>query len=457
MENTRHVTVNDILQARDERAARQQAFFSHAAPLISFTMNIAGSVKRDPLIERAFFEGVRRVRRELERMGAEVLDEKQTLSFTGCEMLWAVRRDAQELKSRMCLIEESDALGRLFDLDVIASDGTHLSRGNERSCLICGAPVRACARSRAHSAQELYEKAHEIIRTHFREQFICRVGEAAQRALLYEAVTTPKPGLVDCRNSGAHRDMDLFSFMDSAASLRRYFETCVRMGLDGADEAHLQFAGMLAEDDMLRAANANTHKGAIFSLGILCWAAGCCGEGARADEVLKKAAAAGAFYLHQMQSNVSETTGGEKQYWQYGLTGARGEAASGFQSVMEIGLPALEQALATGKALPEAGVEALLQLIAHVHDSNIIRRAGMDGQRWAMEQAQAALAGKTTAQEMDERFIERNISPGGSADLLAVTYFLWFWKSAGERLLLEEKLRPQARFSLSRSKQAAKR
>ena len=428
MESIRRVRVSDILLARDERAERQWAFLRrHAVPLISFTMNIPGDVKHDPLIERAFFEGVRRVRREIGRMGAKVLEEKETISFTGCEMLWAVRWDALELKSRMCRIEEADALGRLFDLDVIGSDGSHLSRGSERECLICGAPVRACARSRAHSAQELYEKAREIILTHFREQFICRVGEAAQRALLIEAVTTPKPGLVDCENSGAHSDMNLFSFMASAAALRPYLQDCVRLGIEQADWGRLQHCGRLAEDEMFRAAHANTHKGAVFSLGILCYAMGACGEGARLCDLLQKAAQAGAHYLSQIPDAEHARTGGEKQYHLYGMAGARGEAASGFRTVVEAGLPALENMLGAGKTMEEACLYALISLVAQVQDANIIRRAGLEVQKWAMDEAKALLQNGCTRdglKRLNEAFVQKNISPGGSADLLAVAVFL---------------------------------
>ena len=72
---------------------------------------------------------------------------------------------------------------------------------------------------------------------------------------------------------------------------------------------------------MLAAAHANTHKGAIFSLGILCHAAGSCGEGASLDAVLQKAAQTGSVYLRQMQQTRPDKTGGEQQYLRYGLTG----------------------------------------------------------------------------------------------------------------------------------------
>lgn len=435
MEDIRPVSVADILAARDARAARQEALLrEYRTPLISFTMNIAGPVKVDAAIRRAFTEGTALIRRELDRMALPVLTSEERFAFTGCEALLAVAGNAAAIKQRMCAIEESCSLGRLFDIDVIDADGRHLSRESERPCLICGKPVRACARSRAHSAAELFRKAHDIIEAHFQRQRVRRIAEWAQLALLHEALTTPKPGLVDCANSGAHQDMDLFSFAASACALRGYFEDCAALGMENAAPAQLQHAGRLAEDAMYRAANANTHKGAIFSLGILCYAAGACGEYAALPDILSKAAELGMHYLQQMLDMNPGHTGGEKQHLQYGLTGARGEAASGFKTVAEIALPALDTALSAGKALPKAGLDVLLRLIARVQDSNIIRRAGMEGQRWASAQAQRLLDnGYASADldELDEAFIQRNISPGGSADLLAVTYFLHFIRKAG--------------------------
>lgn len=424
------VEVADILRARDERVSRQNAFLEkYASPLISFTMNIAGSVKLDPEIHRAFLEGVKRIERQLKRMEIVPLDFVQTISFTGCEALWAVEADAAKLKSKMCIIEEADALGRLFDIDVIDADGSHLTRSDERKCLICGGAVRACARSRAHSADELYQKAREIIADDFNGRFVRRIGELAQKALLYEAMTTPKPGLVDCENSGAHRDMDLFSFASSTCALRSYFEQCVRIGMDGGNFDRLQYAGLQAEDAMQAAAGANTHKGAIFSLGILCCAIGCCGEKAGLDRILSKAAELGECSLGQMKHMERARTGGECQYRQYGLTGARGEAASGFRSVREVALPVLWKSVADGKKLNEAGLNALVALMEKVQDSNVIRRAGRSGQEWVTVQAHTLLEQGFSADDLREanhRFVEKNISPGGSADLLAAAYFLYF-------------------------------
>ena len=140
------------------------------------------------------------------------------------------------------------------------------------------------------------------------------------------------------------------------------------------------------------------------------------------DAVLASAAKAGAHFLKQLESARSHHTGGERQYRDYGLTGARGEAASGFDTVRTVALPVLKQALAQGKSLNDAGLEALLALMARLNDSNIIRRAGMEAQAWVMEEARQS----GDLREMNRRFVRRRISPGGSADLLAAAYFLHF-------------------------------
>ena len=428
----RPVTVQDMLRARDERAQRQAEFLKmHRQPLISFTMNIAGEIKLDEQIHRAFLEGVKWINAHLSRRGIPVLACEQKVVFTGCEALWAVETDAAWLKTQMIAIEESCPLGRLFDIDVIDVDGTHLSRGTDRTCLICGGPVRACARSRAHSVEELFGKTQEIIRVHFQHAFARKIAQLALRALLYEAITTPKPGLVDCLNTGAHQDMDLFSFTAGASVLGGYFEDCVRLGQRGENLSQLRHAGILAEEAMLEAAGANTHKGAIFALGILCCALGSCGEGAELHAVLVEAATIGQSFLQDMAKGAQVVTGGEQQYKQYGLTGARGEAASGFRTVAEIALPALEESLDHGASANEAGQATLLQLMATVMDSNIIRRAGMEGQQWVTQRA-AQLLHEGYIQDdlcaLDAEMIRRNISPGGSADLLAVAWFLHFIK-----------------------------
>ncbi|MBR6525360.1 MAG: citrate lyase holo-[Clostridia bacterium] len=430
MDKVRHVTIQDMLAARDERAARQNALRErYHAPVVSFTMNIPGSIKNNSLIRRAFSIGKERIIVAFEKMHAEIHDVYEKDAFTGCEAMWTVRADAVTLKITLCLIEEMDELGRLFDMDVIDSQGNHLSRNEERGCLICHQPARVCARSRKHCAEELFAKTQEIIIAHLQKQFIRKNGELVQRALLYEAITTPKPGLVDCASNGAHHDMNLFHFMESAAMLREYFEKCTLLGMKRAGYEALQLCGMEAEKNMLSQLGVNTHKGAVFALGILSYARGVCGEDASVESVLSAAAVCGRYFLQQMEKKNALETGGELQYAKYGITGARGEAASGFETVKKVSLPVFLNALRGGKTLNDAGLCAMIALMAHVQDSNVIRRGGMEAQKW-MQSVSASLASTSwnhdTLKEIDQQFIEKNISPGGCADLLAVTYYLYF-------------------------------
>ena len=434
----RPVTVADVLSARDARVERQKRMLlAHGLPLISFTMNIAGEIKRDAWIERAFLEGARRIEAALAADGIAVAARERTLAFTGCEEIWTADAPAQELKARMCAIEEMVALGRLFDIDVIDADGRKLERPMERRCLICGGPVRACARSRAHSARELSERAHEIIFAFLNEKRASEIGELAHRALIREANVTPKPGLVDRENSGAHRDMDLKLFHASADALRPWFEDCARIGLamrDAAPEqvfARLRKRGIEAENAMFAATNGvNTHKGALFSLGILCCAAAMEGEGAGVPAILDRAAALARPALGDLTAlhPGDARTGGEVQYLDSGRTGVRGEAAAGFPHARDCGLPALKRALRDGASFNEACLHALLALMACVEDSNILRRRGVAALRSVQSRAKALLERGFTMDDlrrMNDDFVRENLSPGGSADLLAITIFLY--------------------------------
>ena len=433
------VGVADILRARDARAERQRMLLErYGAPLISLTMNIAGEIKRDDWIQAGFLEGVRRVEAQLRWHGVAVLETVQTLAFTGCEQIWAVRGDAAELKAWMCAIEGADALGRLLDVDVIAPDGAKLERGAPRRCLICGGAAQICARSRAHSAEALYHCARRILAQWRAGERSAAVAGCAQRALLTEALIAPKPGLVDRENSGAHRDMDVFSFANSAASLRPYFEACARLGAAQGDEAdapentleRLRFLGRRAEEDMLRVTGgANTHRGAIFSLGLLCWAAG--GTCRNAETLAGRAARVAGAALRELEDMPPQRarTGGERQYVEFGLTGVRGEAAAGFPSVLGCALPAFRRALTEGATLNDAGLRALLLLMARVDDSNILRRGGMASLRQLQARARALCEqgfSQADLRALDAELVEAGLSPGGSADLLAVTCFLYF-------------------------------
>lgn len=267
-----------------------------------------------------------------------------------------------------------------------------------------------------------------------------RVGRLAAEALRVEAWLTPKPGLVDAVSVGAHRDMDLDLLLTSADALEPAFIEMAQLGQrPGWSVADLQNLGRRAELVMSAATGGvNTHKGAIFCLG---WLSAVAAETSAPDieGICLRVGRIVTQLLQEWRAVVPATglTHGEQVFVTTGLTGARGEAASGFASVRTHALPAMRQALQRGWTKDEALLAALLQLMAISDDTNLITRGGIDALRsvraWAAQLGASdpdPSALISALAQADDWFIANWWSPGGSADLLAVT---WFLKESSDR------------------------
>jgi triphosphoribosyl-dephospho-CoA synthase len=267
-----------------------------------------------------------------------------------------------------------------------------------------------------------------------------RVGRLAVRSLYHEAALYPKPGLVSPVDNGSHVDMSMATFYRSLFALRKYFPAITRTGAADPGLAQLQALGLLAERDMLRAtAGVNTHRGAIFHLGLLCAAAGalhqegvvltatslCSTVAERWGDAIRRSA-------KSAQRDASQTSHGLQVLRRYSAGGARAEAASGFSNVISASLPAYRTALRATEDARRAGVHALFVLIERTEDSNLLWRGGVEGARFARRCAAEFLrnGGATAADwlqraaSIHRRFVACNLSPGGCADLLAITLFL---------------------------------
>lgn len=284
------------------------------------------------------------------------------------------------------------------------------------------------------------------------EQTAEHIGALAYRALLEEVYTTPKPGLVDLATTGAHTDMDVHTFERSAAALCPWF---VRMTLEGETfqgtprELFLKIRtyGIAAEQKMYRATGGvNTHKGLVFTLGIFCAAAGrLTKEGKRITvrelvymEQLMTAEILKEEILHLVSPSDAEDqtegfqTNGIKNLQAYGTAGIRGEALLGYPSVTEAALPVLQQGKREGRDWNLVKLQVLMTLMSQVQDSNILSRTCPEVLKNVHKEAKMFLdAGgayqKDAVQillQMDRSFIQRNISAGGCADILATAVFL---------------------------------
>ncbi len=254
----------------------------------------------------------------------------------------------------------------------------------------------------------------------------------AHHALICELETTPKPGLVDKRNNGAHTDMDVPLFLKSAASLVPYFKTAVQLGLKDAGMAPLKAAGLEAERAMFAATDGvNTHKGMIYSMGLLLYGMGKAlmqgGDAIRFASALAKADAA-----DRLASRGD--TNGAKAFTVYGARGAIGEAADGFFHARFCA-----DRLDAHRDSENPGALALCDVMIVLSDTNLLHRGGEEGLRFAQENAyRIALLPESeriaALSALDAEMIRRNLSPGGAADMLALGYLIDAWRTLSRDL-----------------------
>lgn len=269
-----------------------------------------------------------------------------------------------------------------------------------------------------------------------------KVGQYLTQAILLEVSTHPKPGLVTRLSNGAHKDMSIFTFMMSSAVLSKAFNDLQDIG-----QAHrgtlaelfckLRSYGVGAEAELLRVTKGvNTQRGILFAGGIVSAVSGyAMNMGLSRDALLPmiKEMAAGLVARELKNLDHAAMTAGEKLYYKYGITGIRGEVENGFPSVVNYGLPALEDAFNKGATINDALVHALIALMTVVEDSNVIWRTDyetlLEVQRIAKDILNLGSVftekGRMAIAETERYFLQRRISPGGSADLLSVTITLY--------------------------------
>ncbi len=451
-----HVSMTEILDARENRVQIQQKLLQKAPScLLSFTLNIPGPIKVFPYTKWAYEVGISIILEGISLLNGTILEQKEVKKDTGWEAFFSLNLHPKDIKTYLLEQEEQHPLGRLFDFDVLRTDGSKLSRQelgfSERTCLLCGNPAFLCGRSRAHSAQELLAKEIKITEDFFTFRLSNHIGLLMQKALFYEVNTSLKPGLVDRLHNGSHKDMNLSTFISSAYSLTDYFCQCTIEGLscDCSKEnlpllfQKLRNIGKQAEKSMLSATKGvNTHKGIIFSGGILCAAIGYYistnSRDFSSENFLSSLSEICRCMLPELLNDYlmltpdTAKTNGEKLYLEYKITGIRGEATEGFPHLFNVGLPLFQAVLKRGFPLWQAGLITLLHYIAYTEDTNLITRSDYYLACEIQKNLREFLTHATYEEQLsilpklDAFFVTKNISPGGSADMLALTYFLYF-------------------------------
>ncbi|MFC0424721.1 triphosphoribosyl-dephospho-CoA synthase CitG [Lactiplantibacillus plajomi] len=271
------------------------------------------------------------------------------------------------------------------------------------------------------------------------------IAGLARQSLLTEVALAPKPGLVDPFSNGAHDDMDYPLFLTSVSALTPYLHQYVALGQQATAVKPLFKAlrqvGAEGERAMMRATDqVNTHKGANFSYAVLLGALGWCSQ-RQSLATLQQTNFAPVFetvqtmtrgFASQDFAKIKQKVHlsyGEQLYMKYGVLGVRGEAEAGYPALRQLALPFL----ARHQQLPESDryLRLMVYLIANLEDGNLLHRGGREGllrvQRVAQELLERQLADgdqlRAALVHFDHQLIDWHLSPGGTADLLALSVF----------------------------------
>lgn len=262
-----------------------------------------------------------------------------------------------------------------------------------------------------------------------------RLADLAVDALIDEADLSPKPALVDRRGSGAHTDLHLGLMHASALALWPAFkemaEAAIEIGEIGLPlREAIGLIGREGEQAMLATTDGvNTHRGAIWALGLLVAAVALEPESSAAGSIALRAARLALLEDRHAPRPLSH---GAQVAQRYGARGAREEAQLGFPAVIERALPQLQRSRAAGHGEQNARLDALLAIMTRLADTCVLYRAGEEGLHTMQHGAQAvldaggsaSLAGRRRLHELDQQLIALNASPGGAADLLAACLFI---------------------------------
>ncbi|MBS9334556.1 citrate lyase holo-[acyl-carrier protein] synthase [Fructobacillus sp. M1-13] len=470
------VQLEDVLKNRDWRVAVQDHLMQHfsTSTVVAVKLNVPGEVKNSPSIKQLFFAGWRLLLSKMSSMAVQKVTVEAD-RLTGPEGFFVINRELEEVKKEAIRFEEHFFLGRLFDIDVMTlhAPAYQLSRQElgfaPRTCLICSENAKECARSGKHDISALRDNINQIYTDYFVIDPVIpawdqeTVAKAATFACLAEAVTWPKPGLVDPVSNGAHQDMDIYSFLDSSLSLENYFKKCFEAGRTFRGDqltallSTIRPSGRFAEGRMFQVTDGvNTHKGTIFSLGILIAAYGYASRNEQSPSLSFVQTVVSRMGAQLVENDLKEkfspsgltdskgdadkkvfkgnanrpSTAGEQQYQDYQLTGVRGEIAGGLRPLSTVGLKTLRESRGTTRVRL---LNTLMALATSITDSTMIKRYGdpkisQQLNQWVQEfEARGGAeskGGQDYLASLDQAFIEKNLSMGGAADYLILTIFI---------------------------------
>ncbi len=341
-----------------------------------------------------------------------------------------------DIKKQLIDIESCD-LGRFIDLDLFTGLSSSISRKDlnviKRPCIVCGGDYNICSRERRHTLDEVLIKTKTLIRKGFVEKIVFDTCESLKE----EVVAHPKFGLVTKKHNGKHKDMDYNTFLLSIDAIKPFLYKYAFEGfsIDDSTYKKLKNIGIEAEKAMFEATNGiNTHKGIIFLLGfILPTIVFSIYNNQDFDKIQENVKFLSKDILKDFEKlDVKEKlTFGESIYINHGITGIRGEVHNGFKTAFDICNTYFQNYLEDSE-INKSVINILLLCMLNLDDTVVLHNKDLKTLEYVKNTAREIIKvgsyntniGMKLIDEYTKVFIERNISPGGSADMVTVILLL---------------------------------
>lgn len=389
----------------------------------------------------------------LEIFNSQIVYLQKIESIEGPTYIYSIKDLGKNIKKIAIEIEESHILGRCVDIDVFDNNGYLFSRkdfgGEKRSCLLCSDMAFVCARTKKHTQKEIQIAIEKRLEKYLdsernKIEIVNTFSNLALKSVILEVSASPSFGLVSPHTKGSHEDMDFFTFIDSGFSLSSYLKKVISAGYSPLSVdlifKKIRFMGKLAEDDMfLTTNNVNTHKGMIFLMGITAaLTAKAKFENLSFNEIPSLIKEMCRDILKDFDNIHKKTslTHGEKLYIRHGIVGVRGVVKNGLDIIFNGSIKIFENSLISGEHINHAMIRTLLFLMSNLEDTTILHRHDIEILNFVKLKAKNLHLKfeKTSVNiklltEIENEFIKKKISPGGAADLLAITMFLHFIKT----------------------------
>ncbi len=440
--------ITEFLLDRDKRVAYQEHLLKENKDktLVTIRINYPGIEKSNYITDNI----VNTIYNEiLTYYGKFIVFEDKYKNKEGIVAHFLFDLDFVNVKKEMINVEEEHILGRCLDIDVYTLKNDKvigISRSDlfkkPRRCFICDLDAKICSRAQTHTIDEI-KNYFEVVYKNFKdsqkktESLAYEVSQMALKAMISEVSTFPSFGLVSPISSGAHKDMDYYTFLNSAVAITPFLKKMFEVGYSYYSPEYIFDAirdiGKECEKKMFEATNnINTHKGMIFLMGISMAAIGKAlyenKEFYQIQDIIKsmvKNILDDFKELHKKE----KLTHGERLYLEYGFTGIRGQVQDGLSVLFD---NIIDNYINSDLKENDLYTQILIELMARVEDSTVVYRHDISTLRKVQSDAKDLLnmggifteKGRQKCHHLEDLYIKENISPGGCADLLAISILL---------------------------------